>query len=85
LDRAKTKSFPGYQNIVTFKDLQKVVQSLLTTLRTTIPNEYKQDKQETLFDDVLDAFRLSLQFYKRAKEQLNDFLNLLSSPVFIIV
>jgi hypothetical protein len=70
---------------VTFKDLQKVVQSLLTTLRTTIANEYKQDKQETLFDDVLDAFRLSLQFYKRAKEQLNDFLNLLSSPVFIIV
>jgi hypothetical protein len=41
---------------------------LLTSLRTAVANEYKLDKTETSFNDVLDAFRLSLTFYKRAKE-----------------
>jgi hypothetical protein len=41
---------------------------LLTALRTAVANEYKLDKTETSFNDVLDAFRLSLTFYKRAKE-----------------
>ena len=40
---------------------------LLTALRTSVANEYRLDKQETAFNDILDAFRLSLQFYKRAK------------------
>jgi hypothetical protein len=40
---------------------------LLTSLRTAVANEYKLDKTETSFNDVLDAFRLSLQFYKRTK------------------
>jgi hypothetical protein len=30
-----------------------------------IPNEYKLDKEQTSYNDILDAFRLSLQFYKR--------------------
>jgi len=41
---------------------------LLTSLRTAVANEYRLDKTETSFNDVLDAFRLSLQFYKRSKE-----------------
>jgi hypothetical protein len=41
---------------------------LLTALRTAVVNEYKLDKQETSYHDILDAFRLSLTFYKRAKE-----------------
>ena len=41
---------------------------LLTSLRTAVANEYKLDKQETSYDDILDAFRLSLIFYKRAKD-----------------
>jgi hypothetical protein len=41
---------------------------LLTSLRTAVANEYRLDKTETSFNDVLDAFRLSLTFYKRAKE-----------------
>jgi hypothetical protein len=41
---------------------------LLTSLRTAVANEYKLDKQETSYDDILDAFRLSLTFYKRSKE-----------------
>jgi hypothetical protein len=41
---------------------------LLTSLRTAVANEYKLAKQETSYDDILDAFRLSLTFYKRAKE-----------------
>jgi hypothetical protein len=40
---------------------------LLTSLHTAVANEYKLDKTETSFNDVLDAFRLSLQFYKRTK------------------
>ena len=38
---------------------------LLTALRTAVANEYKLSKEETAYNDILDAFRLSLQFYKR--------------------
>jgi hypothetical protein len=42
-------------------------EKLLTALRTAVASEYKLDKQETTYNDILDAFRLSLQFYKRSK------------------
>ena len=35
--------------------------------RTAVANEYKLDKEQTSYNDILDAFRLSLQFYKRSK------------------
>jgi hypothetical protein len=41
---------------------------LLTSLRTAVANEYRSDKTETSFNDLLDSLRLSLTFYKRAKE-----------------
>jgi hypothetical protein len=41
---------------------------LLTALRTAVAHEHRLDKEQTAFDDILDAFRLSLQFYKRSKE-----------------
>jgi hypothetical protein len=37
---------------------------LLTALRTCVANEYKMDKEATSYNDILDAFRLSLQFYR---------------------
>jgi hypothetical protein len=40
---------------------------LVTALRTAVANEYKLDKEQTSYNDILDAFRLSLQFYKRSK------------------
>jgi hypothetical protein len=40
---------------------------LITALRTAVANEYKLDKEHTSYNDILDAFRLSLQFYKRTK------------------
>jgi hypothetical protein len=40
---------------------------LVTALRTSIANEYKLDKEQTSYNDILDAFRLALQFYKRSK------------------
>jgi len=40
---------------------------LVTALRTAIANEYKLDKKQTSYNDLLDSFRLSLQFYKRSK------------------
>jgi hypothetical protein len=42
-------------------------ENLLTSLRTAVANEYKLDKEQTSYNDLLDAFRLSLQFYKRRK------------------
>jgi hypothetical protein len=40
---------------------------LVTALRTAVANEYKLDKEQTSYNDILDAFRLALQFYKRSK------------------
>jgi hypothetical protein len=40
---------------------------LVTALRTAVANEYRLDKEQTSYNDLLDAFRLSLQFYKRSK------------------
>jgi hypothetical protein len=40
---------------------------LITGLRTAVANEYRLDKEVTSYDDILDAFRLSLVFYKRSK------------------
>jgi uncharacterized membrane protein len=40
---------------------------LVTALRTAVASEYKLDKEQTSYNDILDAFRLSLQFYKRSK------------------
>jgi hypothetical protein len=47
--------------------IDKSFDKLLTALRTAVANEYKLDKEATVFDDILDAFRLSLTFYKRTK------------------
>jgi hypothetical protein len=48
--------------------MHKRFDKLLTALRTAVANEYKLDKENTVFDDLVDAFRLSLIFYKRSKE-----------------
>jgi hypothetical protein len=40
----------------------------LTNLRTAVANEYKLDKEVTSFNDLVDAYRLALTFYKRSKE-----------------
>ena len=42
-------------------------QKLLISLRTAVATEYKLDKSQTSHNDCLDAFMLSLQFYKRTK------------------
>jgi hypothetical protein len=42
-------------------------EKLLTALRTAISNEYKLSKTETSFNDILDSFMLSLQYFKRTK------------------
>ena len=40
---------------------------LITRLRTAVANEYKLDKEQTSYNDLVDAFRLSLVFYKGSK------------------
>jgi len=47
--------------------IHKRFDKLLTGLRTAVANEYKLDKEVTSFDDLVDAFRLTLTFYKRSK------------------
>jgi hypothetical protein len=47
--------------------IDKHFDKLLTGLRTAVANEYKLDKEVTSFDDLVDAFRLALAFYKRSK------------------
>ena len=42
-------------------------QKLLTALRTAVSNEYKLNNNVTVFNDILDAFRLAFTFYKRIK------------------
>ena len=36
---------------------------LLTSLRTAYANEYSLDKEQTSYDDILEALRLSLKGY----------------------
>jgi hypothetical protein len=45
--------------------IDKRFDKLLTALRTAVANEYKLDKEQTSYHDILDAFRLSLQLYTR--------------------
>jgi hypothetical protein len=47
--------------------IDKRFDKLLTGLRTAVANEYKLDKTVSLFNDLTDAFRLCLTFYKRSK------------------
>ena len=47
--------------------IDKRFDKLITSLRTAIANEYKLDKTATSYNDMMDAFRLSLQFYQRSK------------------
>ena len=35
---------------------------LVTALRTAVANEYKFDKEVSVFNDILDAFRMALTF-----------------------
>jgi hypothetical protein len=46
---------------------KKRFDKLITALRTAVANEYNLDKGVTSYDDLLDAFRLALTFYKRSK------------------
>jgi hypothetical protein len=47
--------------------IDKCFDKIRTDLRTAVANEYKLDKEVTTYDDLLDPFRLSLQFYKMSK------------------
>lgn len=45
--------------------IDKRFDKLLTALRTAYANEYKLDKEQTPYHDILDALRLSLLLYER--------------------
>jgi hypothetical protein len=48
--------------------IDKRFDKLITALRTAVANEYKLDKEQTSYHDLLDAFRLSLQLYQRSNK-----------------
>jgi hypothetical protein len=39
-------------------------EKLILSLRTTIANEYSLDKEQTSYDDLLDALTISLKGYR---------------------
>ena len=48
--------------------IDKRSDKLLTALRTAVANEYKLDKEQTSYHDLLYACRLSLQLYQRSNK-----------------
>src|SRR5215207_6301769 len=48
--------------------IDKRFDKLLTSLRTAVANEYKLDKEQTSYHDILDGMRLSLQLYQRSNK-----------------
>ena len=40
---------------------------LVTALRTAVANEYKLHKEDTVYNDILDAFRLALHSIRERK------------------
>lgn len=64
------KMLQAAKSLVEEKDslllIDKRFDKLLTALRTAVAREYKLDKEQTSYHDILDAFRLSLQLYQRS-------------------
>jgi hypothetical protein len=51
-------------------------EKLTTSLRTAISDDIgKLDKEATSYDNVLDAFRLSLQMFKLKEKERENFLS----------
>ena len=48
--------------------IHKRFDKLIIALRTAVANEYKLEKELSVFNDLTDAFRMALTFYKRSKE-----------------
>jgi hypothetical protein len=44
--------------------IPKQYEKLITSLRTAYATEYSLDKEQTTYNDLLDALRLSLKGYK---------------------
>jgi hypothetical protein len=42
---------------------------LITSLRTSVENDGVLDKEATSYDDIFDAFRLAMHFYKLSEYQ----------------
>jgi hypothetical protein len=47
--------------------IDKSFDKLLMALRTASAEDSRLQKEQTSFHDILDGFRLSLQYYKRSK------------------
>ena len=44
--------------------INPVFDKLITALRTAVDNDGTLDKENTSYDDIFDAFRLSMKFYR---------------------
>jgi hypothetical protein len=66
------KMLQAAKSLVEDKDnlvlIDKRFDKLLTSLRTAVAKEYKLDKEQTSYHDLLDVFRLSLQLYQRSNK-----------------
>jgi hypothetical protein len=50
--------------------MTEFIEKLITSLRTAVENEGVLDKEPTSYDDVFDAFRLAMLFYRLSEYQL---------------
>jgi uncharacterized sporulation protein YeaH/YhbH (DUF444 family) len=62
---AHTKELMEYSNGYVYVAINPSHTKLITSLRTAVENgEGSLDKEATSYDDIFDAFRMSLQFYQ---------------------
>ena len=60
-------------------------EKLTTSLRTTIIDDLgKLDKEATSYDNVLDAFRLSLQMFKLKEKEREKFLSAIVDKLYML-
>ena len=59
-----TYTLPSKRFIKIHQSLQRLIVSLRTAIMS---DEWKLDKQQTSYDDVLDSFRLALMNYELPK------------------
>jgi hypothetical protein len=60
---------PGNEKIAINRDR---FDKLITSLRTAVDNDGTLDKEATSYNDIFDAFRLSLKFY-HLREKDDDY------------
>ena len=58
--------------LVTIYPKERSFDKLITSLRTAVDNEGVLDKDATSYNDIFDAFRLAMKFYKFEQQEQQE-------------